>query len=495
VIRRWSAARRAFVLAAALAGAAFAGASAVSAQQNVVLPGAASTPPPPGPERAVRYPLPVQTVLPNGLRVLAVRVPGSALVAASLSVPGGAAADPVDAPGVASLTAGLLARGTLHRSAREFGLAQDRLGALLDGHALTDRSEVGTEAIAGRFPAALALLAEAVREPVFAADEIALAKQRATSAAAQQAGSPSGLAALVAQRALFEGAFGRPAGGTARTIAGIGRDAIVAYHRAYYRPGGALLTIGGDLAAEDAFALARTAFGDWAVAGGAAAPALPAAAFAKPRVIVVDQPAAGRSAIVVARPAPLRTSPDYAVATMANAVLAGYSGRLNSEVRIKRGLSYGASSVLGTGRYAGSTAASTLVEHAKVPEALGVVLAALGSLDGASAPGAAELAARRTSLLGGIASSVETTGGLVRAVAANAFNGLPLDELDRLTAGLGAVDASAVARFAHGSLAVPPTIVVVGDAAKFRAALVAAYPDAVFVPAAGLDLANASLGR
>lgn len=474
--------------------AAVALASPSSAQQSVVLPGARSTPPPPGPERAVRYPLPVQTVLPNGLRVVAVRVPGSALAAASLTVPGGAAADPAGAPGVAALTAGLLARGTQHRSAREIALLQDRLGATLEGRAASDRSEVSTDAVAARFPAALALLAEVVREPAFAPDEIGLAKQRATAAVAQQAGSPSGLAALVAQRALFEGAFGRPASGTAKTIAAIDRAAIVAYHRAYYRPAGALLTIGGDLAPADAFALARTAFGDWAAQGGAPPP-LPAAAYAKPRVIVVDQPAAGRTAIVVARPAPLRTASDYAVATMANAVLAGYSGRLNSEVRIKRGLSYGANSALAAGRYAGSTTASTLVEHAKAPEALGVVLAALGSLDGATAPAAAELAARRTSLLGGIASSVETTGGLVRTVAANAFNGLPLDELDRLTAALGTVDSAAVARFAHGALATPPTIVLVGDAAKFRSALLASYRDAVFVPAAGLDLAAASLDR
>jgi zinc protease len=269
----------------------------------------------------------------------------------------------------------------------------------------------------------------------------------------------------------------------------------VAYHRAHYRPAGALLTIGGDLSAQDAFALARSAFGDWAAAAGTPGAAAPAAAFAKPRVIVVDQPTAGRTAIVVARPAPLRGAPDYPVATMANAVLAGYSGRLNSEVRIKRGLSYGAGSVLSAGLFAGSTTASTLVEHAKAPEALAVVLAALGSLDGATAPGADELAARRTSLLGGIASSAETTGGLVRTVAANAFNGLPLDELDRFTAALGAVDAPAVARYAHGALATPPTVVLVGDAAKFRAALLAAYPDALFVPAGALDLAAPSLGR
>ena len=71
------------VFSAACAAAVLVLAGAVAAaQETQIVPGAASTPPPPGPARAVQYPAPVATTLPNGLRVLAVRVPGSALVAA-----------------------------------------------------------------------------------------------------------------------------------------------------------------------------------------------------------------------------------------------------------------------------------------------------------------------------------------------------------------------------------------------------------------------------
>ena len=484
---------RASVLAACALGAAVLVAGAAArAQESQIVPGAKSTPPPPGPQRAVQYPTPVATTLPNGLRVLAVRVPGSALVAADLTLAGGAVADPDAAPGVASLTASLLTRGTSKRSAKEIANAEDALGATLSASASVERTDVTTEAVAARFPAALAIFAESVRDPAFAPEELALAKQRTTSSIALQSGSPSTLATLIAQRALFGGAFGRPVLGTARSIAAIDRDAVVAYHRAHYRPDGAILTIGGDLAPAAAFALAQTAFGSWTAPAGAPAPA-PTAAAAAPRIVIVDQPSAGRTAIVVARPGPLRGSPDWAAASVANAVLSGYSGRLNEEIRVKRGLSYGASSTYQGALLSGSIVASTLVEHAKAAEALDVALTAIASL-GAAPPSADELNTRRTSLLGGIASSIETTSGLVRAVAANAFNGLPLDALTSSNAALSAIDPAGVKRFA-GTLSAAPTIVLVGDASKFVDAVRKAHPNAVVVKAADLDLASATLTR
>jgi zinc protease len=240
--------------------------------------------------------------------------------------------------------------------------------------------------------------------------------------------------------------------------------------------------------------MAQTAFGDWSAPPGAVTTPAPAVA-AAPRIVVVDQPAAGRTAIVVAHAAPLRTSADWASAMVSNAVLSGYSGRLNEEIRVKRGLSYGAGSSYVTGRYAGAMLASTLVEHAKAPEALDIMLSTISSL-GSSAPASAdELLARRTSLLGGLASGIETMGGLVRGIALNAFAGLPLDALATMPAALSAVEPAAVTRFAAAGLATPPTIVLVGDSSKFIDAVRKAHPGVLVVKAADLDLTSPGLAR
>ncbi len=62
------------------------------------------------------------------------------------------------------------------------------------------------------------------------------------------------------------------------------------------------------------------------------------------RVVVIDKPDAGQAAVYLARTGINRSDPDYFRGIVANSVLSGYSGRLNQEIRIKRGLSYGAGS-------------------------------------------------------------------------------------------------------------------------------------------------------
>ncbi|HEY6233866.1 MAG TPA: hypothetical protein VIW69_02020, partial [Candidatus Elarobacter sp.] len=106
-----------------------------------------------------------------------------------------------------------------------------------------------------------------------------------------------------------------------------------------------------------------------------------------------------------------------------------------------------------------------------------------------------ELLARRTSLLGGMANGIETIGGLVRNVAANAFAGLPLDALTTAPAALSAVEPAAVTRFAGASLSAPPTIVLVGDSSKFIDAVRKAHPDVLVIKAAELDLTSPGLTR
>src|SRR5205823_10559045 len=73
-----------------------------------------------------------------------------------------------------------------------------------------------------------------------------------------------------------------------------------------------------------------------------------------PTNIVVDMPEAGQAMVILAKPAIKRSSPDYYAGTVANAALGnGFISRLNQEIRIKRGLSYGARSALDARRAVG----------------------------------------------------------------------------------------------------------------------------------------------
>jgi zinc protease len=238
-------------------------------------------------------------------------------------------------------------------------------------------------------------------------------------------------------------------------------------------------------------ALARDVFGAWDDPR-VAAPEIKDAPPPKQRFVVIDQPAAGRTAIVTAHPAVRRHAEDYYAGVVATAILSGYSGRLNQEVRIKRGLSYGAGAQLVARRQAGLFTAATLVDHRKAAEATEVVRATLrGLLESPPQPG--ELSTRKTNVLGNFARSVETIEGLITAFGEYALYEIGLDEIERFEGTISAIGAPAVVEFARRYVAVEPSIALVGHADDFIGDLARFERPIERIPFDAVDLGSASL--
>jgi zinc protease len=334
-----------------------------------------------------------------------------------------------------------------------------------------------------------------LQHPAFAAAEVERVRSKTISDLGLTYSNPSALARLVANRVAYGASpYGHPLAGTAQTLPTLTREKIAAFHARWYRPDNAVLVIGGDIAPDDAFELAAAVFGDWSVPAVALpsrehAPAPAPAA----RIIAFDKPDAGRTAIVAGRTAIARNSPEYYAGTVATAVLSGYSGRLNQEIRVRRGLSYGAGAQLVTRREPGLFLASTLVDHTKVGEAVGVVFDTLRGL--AQTPvDAVELAPRKETVTGAFHRGIETLDGIAGTLGELALHDVPLADLDGFVARIGAVVPADVQRFAGEYIAADPFVVLVGNAKSFRAAIARAYPDAAFIPYDRLDLNLPDLG-
>ena len=188
-----------------------------------------------------------------------------------------------------------------------------------------------------------------------------------------------------------------------------------------------------------------------------------------------------------------RSSPDYYAGTVATAVLSGYSGRLNQEIRVKRGLSYGAGASLGARRLPGLFTASTLVDHTRAVEATEVTLATLRSLVDAPATDE-DLVKRKATVTGGFFRSIETIDGIAGALSEHVLYDVPLDELSLYARRVQAVDAAETRDFAARGFVPDDFIVLVGDASKFAGELAGAYADVRVIPSAELDLGSPSLG-
>ena len=463
-----------------LAGRAIAGAVALLLSMQPAQAQPFDTPPPPAAPRSLGLAAPQEYTLPNGLRVVVAERRGVPLVTAQLLVLSGAEADPPALPGLAAVSAALLTRGSRTRSAPAQAAAAEALGGTLDSSADWHRSTVQMTVTTPRLGSALALMADAALKPAFGSTELERLRSEALDDLGVRYASPGTQAALAAQQAVFgSGAYGRPVSGTPASLRAIKRAHVVALHSMHFRPDNAVLVLAGDVGLDEAVALARRHFGGWkaparALATSAAAAGMPAKA---PLTLVDMGSAAGQASVAVALALPARGAADNPEGAVTNAVLGqGYSSRINQEIRIKRGLSYGAGSSFDTRRSGGLLLASAQTKNESAAEVLQLMHAQLDSLLHAPVP-EDELAARKATLIGNLSRSVETTSGLAGQVSALVAAGVPPDALRGRIAALSAVDAAAVQRYARQHFGTDQRrAVVAGDAAQFEAALRVAVP-------------------
>jgi zinc protease len=181
---------------------------------------------------------------------------------------------------------------------------------------------------------------------------------------------------------------------------------------------------------------------------------------------------------------------------VANSVLGGgYSARLNQEIRIKRGLSYGANSGLSAQRSTGLFRARAQTKNESAPQVLDLIDAEMKKL-AAEPAGPEELKARKSVLIGGFGRQLETTGGLAGILGGVALYDLPLSEVSAYTGKVEAVTAAQVQTFAKERLDPAATsVIVAGDAKAFEAGLKQRRPNLEVIPVDQLDLDSVTLKK
>jgi zinc protease len=452
-------------------------------------------PPPPGADIVPAIARPNVQRLANGLTVITVTNRALPLVTANLVARSGAAVDPTGRAGVAGLTASVITEGTATRSAQQIDAAAEALGASLSSGAGWDGSNLGMTVQTGQLDAALAIVADVARHPALSAEELERQRALAIDAVTVSMSDPGDVARMAAMRALYGNAdYGHPASGTAASLRAITRGDLQTAYRRTWAPGNATLILSGDIDPARARALAERHFGSWHVDlppidRGSANPPPP-----RGDVIVIDMPGAGQAAVAVARIGIARGDPLFYRALVANAVLGGgYSARLNQEIRIRRGLSYGSGSSMDARAGAGPFAAVTQTRNDAAAQVLGLILAEMRRLGAEPIP-AAELNARRASLTGDFGRDAETTAGMAGLISSYVTRGIAPDEVGRYLASVLAVTPAEAQGAAHQLMAPDnATVVIVGEASQFIEALRREHRNVTVIPIAALNLDQASL--
>lgn len=454
-----------------------------------------TAPPQAGPAPRVSIPSAVETTLANGLRVITVQRSGLPLVTTNLMVRAGAEHDPADKSGLSYFTGELITKGAKGRSAAQIAEAAEALGGSLDVTTGWDSSAVDITVATPKLDAALALMSDTVLAPAYAQDELDRFRTQALNTLKQSMSRPNVVSSMALSRVVYgTHTYGHPSSGTPQSLPRILRDDVIRQYKAMWRPDQAILLFAGDITPAQAKSLAGKYFGQWQAPAALLpdAPAKPSAP-ATGELWVINQPGAGQSGVSMGVQATARKDRDYYAGTLANAILGGsYSARLNQEIRIKRGLSYGANSRLQSLAAGGAWTGSALTKNPSSMEVVDLMRTEALRL-GKEAVSAEEFAARKATLTGNYAMGLETTDGLSSVLGNLAVHGIDLQEANRFIDKVNAVSPAQVQRYA-GQYFTPARLnfVVVGDTKDFEAKI---PKSAVRLEADRLDLDSPTLGK
>jgi zinc protease len=441
------------------------------------------TQPAPSAPRSVQIPAVKEKKLGSGLTIAVVERKNVPLVTVQLLIKGGAEMEAMEKAGLANLTAALLTKGTKTRTASQIAEEMEFLGGSITAGAGWNSSVVTVSAMSDKLDQAVEIMADAVLNPSFMQEEIDLLKAQTLDGLTFNLKQPGFLATYVASRYSFNE---HPAGGTPNSLNSITREDIAAFHQKNYAPVNAVLIFTGDISSKKAQKLAKKYFGGWASSGFTRAGGIgkgngvgstnQSALFR--RILVVDLPNSGQASVNYAKnlTASGRGGTQYYPASVLNSVLGGgYSSRLNQEIRIKRGLSYGAGSGFAWRSGSSNFSTRTQTKNESAAEVAELVMAEIKKLtDGAIAD--VELVPRKSVLTGNFGRNLETTGGLAAQIADLYSFGIPTGELNAYMNSVQAVTDKQIRDFAGANLT-GGDLIIVGDYAKFKDDLAKRFPN------------------
>ena len=456
--------------------------------------GGVNTTPSPAPLHEGSFTHPREMKLSNGLRVIVAERPSLPLLAVELIIRNGSEADPNNLAGTASLTGSLLTKGSEKMSAPEIASAIESLGGTIFSSGVSDNSNAGVLVMSSKAEPALTILADVALHPAFNEEEIDRLKKQSLDGLRVALQQPGSVASYVIGRVVYgDGEYGHAAGGTPETLPAIQRADIVKFYQTYYRPDNAALIFSGNVTLEKGKEYAGKFFGNWKANQEALHPISATTGNWKPESVVVDMPEAGQASVSLTNPAIKRDSPDYYSGMVANAALGtGFASRLNREIRIKRGLSYGARSSLDLRRDAGAFIASAQTKNESAAEVALLLQTQLKRLEKDPVQGD-ELKSRQALLTGNYARSLETDLGFASQIAGLAVYNLPLETLDKFIPAINAITTKDVTAFAEKYLVPPSSLVIVGKASAFVDPLKKNFSQTKVIPQSNLDLNRADL--
>ena len=431
--------------------------------------------PEPGPNPVLRVPAWTKTQLANGATLIVSERRGLPLVSFNITFVGGSNQFETAAKrGVGAMTASMLTEGTKTRTGDQLSDALQLLGTNVNAFVGGEEGSIGFVSSTKNFDATLAILADMMLNSTFPAEALERLRGRTLVNLTQARDQPAVISSQVFAKILYSEAHPYGQRTTEASVKSITRDDVMAFSKAYFQPGRAIITVVGDVTQSKAKAAVEKGLAAWTKAGAKPAfdyPKLPQLQPAK--IYLVDKPGSEQSVFNIGLPGPPRNTPDYYALQVMNTILGGmFQSRLNANIREEKGYSYGVNSNFGYGRGPGAFRAGGAIFSGKTDAALIEFMKELKGILGERPITDEEIKVAKDSLIQRLPQRFASVTGISDAISGLVLHNLPADYYENFAKNIAAVTKEDLVRVAKRYIDLNHlAIVIVGDRAKIEGPL------------------------
>jgi len=360
---------------------------------------------------------------PNGIKAWLVEEHSIPFVALNVWFRGGATLDLPGKRGATNLMVGLLEEGTGDMSALDFARATEELAAQFDYEVYDDIVAISARFLTENKDAALGLLRKSIVEPRFDDASVERVREQVLSIIRGDAQDPDHIASQTFDALAFpDHPYATSLNGTLESVGALTRADIVTAHQNALALDNVYVSAVGDITAEELGAV-LDALLEGLPTTAAEAPA--EVAYQLPGGETVVDFATPQSVAIFGHEGLKRDDPDFFAAFVLNQILGGpgFESRLMSEVREKRGLTYGVSSFLVAKDYGELYLGNVASANDRIYQAIDVIKGEWKRL-AEEGPSEDELSRAKTYLTGAYPLRFDGNGRI-----ANILVGMQLDEL------------------------------------------------------------------
>ncbi|WP_282603772.1 pitrilysin family protein [Paracoccus sp. PARArs4] len=389
-----------------------------------------------------------QVTSPGGIEAWLVQDDSIPFVALDIQFKGGASMDADGKRGAINLMTGLLEEGAGQRDATTFARAVEDLGARLSFDASDDTLSIGFQALSENRDEAADLLAQALREPRFDDTAVERVRSQVQAIIRSEATDPNSIAAKeMAAQAWGDHPYATSINGTAESVAALTRQDLVQAKNRVLARDRVVVGAAGDITPDELGPLLDRILGGLPEKATAPLPdKVEPQLTGGVSVIDWDSP---QTVVSFAGPGLAIDDPDYFAAYVANHILGGggFSSRLMTEVREKRGLTYGVGTALAPGLFGDTWRGGMAGSNATTAQAIDLIRAEYARMAEGGVT-EAELTDAKTYLTGEYPLRFDGNSRIASIMAGMQLMGFAPDYIETRNDRVEAVTADDVARVA-----------------------------------------------